>query len=1100
MAGTNASDIISASIVEAEGHGASHAEATTPPATPPATDHLPGPSTNANHPTTSADPLPSGAGPASTNELPQVTDRPSFVRHCPSSTNRDAYNKKSGRQLAPLLIDESGMGPRFHLLDNEVFSARIPGKLPSEADRKKFKSPKLRKGMLERAIYPQLGAVIQSVLKAAKCKKLRFLDTANHKAKDGNSGRTETFNDAGLYSATPRARDATDLDAAQRKKSRMNKEQLEERLLGARSWFWMDVPVEVKKDEQNSAFYFKSKPNKAWKKNMHPAAVSSPGDDSQGDGETHEDGAQQEGEVEEPEAEEGGEVEEGGDEGMEKEADDEGFNEEDEEDEGEDEEEEDMEEDAEAFGETEDEDVEVEGEEAPEGQENPTGIIRKPVPPFIKLSDNGEKALGQFVEYHLNLFKYQHRTFCYSIYVCFDMARLLYFDRAGAYVSGPFSWVEPTSLLHEFVWKFAKLANANKLGRMGHDTTAKMVALPTRRRFVREAKNPDLAPHIRAGLKKASEGDCPLYKLTIKDVPPSPDEWFPDEPFPEPPPPPPSKSKKGSSAADSNAKSAKGKAKAKASSPPPRRFIVGRPHFSADALVGRCTKGYMAFDVTNPKKWVPCFLKDSWRPCVPGRTRPEHLVYERLKRKGVKSTDGIATFICGGDVGGTRAQRTRVQDDLPEKNRPVRRVHYRLVIEDIGLPLSKFNNFGELSGIFVDALRAHFRVLKRAKVLHRDISVGNIMIRIQDDGEPTGFLIDWDLSRLESELGNGPVEPDRTGTWQFRSALSLHYPRKPYRSSDDIESFLYAYLYLILRYHKTRVSSVRDAVMSLFEQVSLVGGVRIGGDAKLHMIDSGKPTFKVESNTPLQNLVLKLIRGCSLAYSQVDFEAMERLYGPDRTLQPDSSPPSNSDSDSSPPRPRAAFRARARARRMDSDDEMSEAPDDDVVEKALELSGDEDGAHPSAAMMMDVCTPGSFLTHPRNMTRLFVEHSEAAVDIDDKARDQFVARRHEDVRVVPEPVGSRCIATLSVTGSAPSGEGFPEDGVPEHDQFGTGETPGAGATPPSSSPSHGAKKRGRFQPSDADDANSMDSEEERRQVKRVKGKGKARGRARSTRS
>ena len=384
---------------------------------------------------------------------------------------------------------------------------------------------------------------------------------------------------------------------------------------------------------------------------------------------------------------------------------------EDEDEEGEDEEEdeEDMEEDAEVFGETEDEDVDVDDEEAPEDQENPTGIIRKPVPPFIKLSDNGEKALGQFVEYHLNLFKYQHRTFCYSIYVCFDMARLLYFDRSGAYVSKPFSWVKPTSLLHEFVWKFAKLANANKLGRMGHDTTAKMVSLSTRRRFVREAKDADLPPHIRAGLKKAAEGDCPLYKLTIKSAPPTPDEWFPDEPFPEPPPPPQSNSK-SSSSADSTEKSAKGKGKAEASSPPPlfRRFIVGRPHFSADALVGRCTKGYMAFDVTNPRKWVPCFLKDSWRPCVPGRTRPEHLVYERLKRKGVKPTDGIATLICGGDVGGTRAQRTRVQDDLPEKNRPVRRIHYRLVIEDIGLPLNKFYNFADLSGIFAEALRGLF--------------------------------------------------------------------------------------------------------------------------------------------------------------------------------------------------------------------------------------------------------------------------------------------------------------------------------------------------------------------------------------------------------
>ena len=337
------------------------------------------------------------------------------------------------------------------------------------------------------------------------------------------------------------------------------------------------------------------------------------------------------------------------------------------------------------------------------------------------------------------------------------------------------------------------------------------------------------------------------------------------------------------------------------------------------------------------------------------------------------------------------------------------------------------------------------------------------------------------------------------GTWQFRSALSLHYPRKPYRSSDDIESFLYAYLYLILRYHKTRVSSVRDAVMSLFEQVSLVGGVRIGGDAKLHMIGSGKPTFSVESNIPLQNLVLKLIRGCSLAYSQIDFEAMERLYGPDRTVQSASSLPSNSDSDSSPPRTRGAFRARARARRMDSDDEMSEAPDDDVVEKALELSGDEDGAHPPGAML-DVCTPGSFLTHPRNMTKLFVQHSEDAVDIDDKARDQFLARRHEDVRVVPERMTSRGIATLSVTGSSPSVEGLPE-GIPEYDQFGADPTPSVATTPPSSSPNQGTKKRGRFQPSsDAEDVSSMDSEEERRRVKRVKGKGKARGKARGARS
>ena len=115
----------------------------------------------------------------------------------------------------------------------------------------------------------------------------------------------------------------------------------------------------------------------------------------------------------------------------------------------------------------------------------------------------------------------------------------------------------------------------------------------------------------------------------------------------------------------------------------------------------------MAFGVTDLKtrKWVPCFLKDSWRPCVPGRTRPEHLVYERLHRMNVEEKDGIVTLICGGDVYGTRAQCTRVQKDFPDANRPVPRAHYRLVIQDIGLPLSEFRNFGELSSIFANVLK-----------------------------------------------------------------------------------------------------------------------------------------------------------------------------------------------------------------------------------------------------------------------------------------------------------------------------------------------------------------------------------------------------------
>ena len=54
---------------------------------------------------------------------------------------------------------------------------------------------------------------------------------------------------------------------------------------------------------------------------------------------------------------------------------------------------------------------------------------------------------------------------------------------------------------------------------------------------------------------------------------------------------------------------------------------------------------------------------------------------------------------------------------------------------------------------------AHYMAWETAGILHRDISVGNILI---DPASRQGFLIDWDLSRLRSELENGPVEPDRT--------------------------------------------------------------------------------------------------------------------------------------------------------------------------------------------------------------------------------------------------------------------------------------------------------------------------------------------------
>ena len=523
-------------------------------------------------------------------------------------------------------------------------------------------------------VYEQ-DTVIQSVLKAAQCQKLCFLNAAtSHNG--GDRGKPETFNGTGLYRPIPLTRMANDVESDEG-----SKEKLKKRCLVDRSCFWVDVPIVVNDDENDSLFSFKTK-------SRRPCAESNPQAAE----------VDRDGKAAQVSEKDGGDDDEVEEEDEEAKHDNrwhiiDDFSDDDEAVEA-------VEDDEDPKSKDEDEDDAPEDKHPTTVTVSAAGILNKPVPPSITLSDNGEKALDQFVEYHLNIFRYQHRTFCYSIHVCFGMARLLYFDRAGAYVTEPFSWVEPASPLHEFVWKLAKLASDDDLGNMGRDTTAEVVSPETRQKFFEEAQNPALATHVRAGLEKAAAHDCPLYELTVEDVPPSPDEWFPDEPFPEP-----SSSRlslSGSSSDDDSTSEP-----TDSSTPTIRRFIAGQPHFSANTLVGRCTRGYMAFDVTDPNKWIPCFLKDSWRPLSPRRARPEHLVYERLRRRGVKPTDGIATLVCGGDVGGPRAQCTRLgmQRDVPAVDRSVRRIHYRLVMADIGLTLSAFENFSELSAIFVDALR-----------------------------------------------------------------------------------------------------------------------------------------------------------------------------------------------------------------------------------------------------------------------------------------------------------------------------------------------------------------------------------------------------------
>ncbi|PIL24562.1 hypothetical protein GSI_12446 [Ganoderma sinense ZZ0214-1] len=965
----------------------------------------------------------------------KLDKKQSFIRHTPSAYNTFAYQPSVGKDLATLLVDESGMAPRFHLLSAELFLDTIKVDPPTEDDFKKFKKPDIAGKKKEHELYSELAAVVQSVLDAAECDVLRFLDTANHKAQDGNSGRKETFNDGGIYKNSPLAREATEFTDAHRERSKISPDDMARRLLGLRSWNWIDILFELKISEDLSAFYFKTKP-RGYKKLYEALAAQSALGKAAAPSSECEEGAE---DVLGHTAGDGDEADVGPEEGEG------GVG-------GREDEEDDSEQDniapthddpSNPDSATADQPAEVDHEDQATNAHPGMTTCQVTVPPFIKQSEKGKITLGQFVEYMLNVRKNQHRVFSYSVYICSDMARLFCFDHAGAFVSQPFQWDKLDSLLHQFIWKIAKLAKAGRFAELGHDETASLASDEEKAKFLALKDDMSLLQHVRDGFKKATADKWPIYKLEVTPGELSEDEWFSDMSFPPPkgfgtsttpdqPQPSPSQGAsppKPSSSSDPLPSSSN-------DDPPQsdaRHFLVGRPHFAADGLVGRCTRGYLAYDITDTdeKNWRACFLKDSWRPVVPGRTRPEHVVYQRLRYFGAES--GIGTLICGGDVGGHWAQQTRVQDYLPEENRPVPRVHYRLVIEEIGIRLEDFDSFPELSAIFVDAIQAHHRAWELAHVLHRDISVGNIMIlppKNNSSERRRGILIDWDLSRLECELGTGPIKLDRTGTWQFRSALSLQYPWKPYMRSDDIESFIHVYLYLVFRYHVTDVDSLRDVVTTLFEGASLVHSVKIGGNMKRTLFVAPRFPYQLPFNTELQSLLDTIIYESSQSYMRIDFNEMQRRYGFGLAA--------------APPARRPLTAPRATAFVFDRDNMPRR--------RLMKMRG------PAAfAGDKDPCVMEGFLSEAAELVDLFIDHASAGLEYSDKAEDQFLLRKHEDVYRGPIDAGNSRIGSLSTSGTMwspkPSSNSF---------ALNLGPRPGSNPGPLMAGTSLDSRKRGRI--------------------------------------
>jgi hypothetical protein len=120
-----------------------------------------------------------------------------------------------------------------------------------------------------------------------------------------------------------------------------------------------------------------------------------------------------------------------------------------------------------------------------------------------------------------------------------------------------------------------------------------------------------------------------------------------------------------------------------------------------------------------------------------------------------------------------------------------------------GKPIDKFEDVPELLRAMRDAVKGHRSLLLDGHMLHRDISINNIMITIPECPRPdgyTGFLIDLDHAIAADSVGRHSTIPERTGTFEFISIDAL----KKYQSFrhiyyDDLQSFMWVFFWIAIK-------------------------------------------------------------------------------------------------------------------------------------------------------------------------------------------------------------------------------------------------------------------------------------------------------------
>ncbi|OSD02402.1 hypothetical protein PYCCODRAFT_1477699 [Trametes coccinea BRFM310] len=317
--------------------------------------------------------------------------------------------------------------------------------------------------------------------------------------------------------------------------------------------------------------------------------------------------------------------------------------------------------------------------------------------------EEAERTYGLHVAYATEIFARQHRLFLFSISMHGSKARFFRWDRAGCLVSEAFDIRRQPHLLTDFLWRFSQLPDAKR----GLDTTVRL-ASPHEEAMFRDTIRDEVRLQLEIEgdeLEKAVSAHYLRGHVAVIPV-------TPRRPL--------------------------------TSAEREHRFIVSRPIVSPLTLPGRGTRGFWAVDAETGRV---VFLKDCWR--FYWAEQIEGDILQGLNELGVRNVPLLAVH---GDVpvvpsAGERASDPVFQSSLTEaylgdpwvcqaggqRVRINELWHYRFVTSTVGCSLRSLRGTEELLYATHDTLIAMRDALEKDSRIHRDLSVGNIILVKEPD-------------------------------------------------------------------------------------------------------------------------------------------------------------------------------------------------------------------------------------------------------------------------------------------------------------------------------------------------------------------------------